>query len=156
MKEKKKVALVAHDNMKRDLAEWVDWNWEILLRHHLVCTGTTGKMVTRTLTERGGAEEIAHFDITLLKSGPLGGDQQLGSMIADGEISALIFFWDPMSAQPHDVDVKALLRIATLYNVPTAINRSSADFLISSPLFEHDDYRPVVKDYTSYIERVLK
>ena len=154
MKEKKKVALVAHDNMKRDLAEWVDWNWEILLRHHLVCTGTTGKMVTRTLTERGGAEEISHFDITLLKSGPLGGDQQLGSMIADGEISALIFFWDPMSAQPHDVDVKALLRIATLYNVPTAINRSSADFLISSPLFEHDDYRPVVKDYTSYIERV--
>ena len=149
MKEKKKVALVAHDNMKRDLAEWVDWNWEILLRHHLVCTGTTGKMVTRTLTERGGAEEISHFDITLLKSGPLGGDQQLGSMIADGEISALIFFWDPMSAQPHDVDVKALLRIATLYNVPTAINRSSADFLISSPLFEHDDYRPVVKDYTS-------
>ena len=156
MKEKKKVALVAHDNMKRDLAEWVDWNWEILLRHHLVCTGTTGKMVTRTLTERGGAEEISPFDITLLKSGPLGGDQQLGSMIADGEISALIFFWDPMSAQPHDVDVKALLRIATLYNVPTAINRSSADFLISSPLFEHDDYRPVVKDYTSYIERVLK
>ena len=156
MKEKKKVALVAHDNMKRDLAEWVDWNWEILLRHHLVCTGTTGKMVTRTLTERGGAEEISHFDITLLKSGPLGGDQQLGSMIADGEISALIFFWDPMSAQPHDVDVKALLRIATLHNVPTAINRSSADFLISSPLFEHDDYRPVVKDYTSYIERVLK
>lgn len=128
MKEKKKVALVAHDNMKRDLAEWVDWNWEILLRHHLVCTGTTGKMVTRTLTERGGAEEISHFDITLLKSGPLGGDQQLGSMIADGEISALIFFWDPMSAQPHDVDVKALLRIATLYNVPTAINRSSARF----------------------------
>ncbi len=156
MKEKKKVALVAHDNMKRDLAEWVDWNWEILLRHHLVCTGTTGKMVTRTLTERGSDAEIAHCDITLLKSGPLGGDQQLGSMIADGEISALIFFWDPMSAQPHDVDVKALLRIATLYNVPTAVNRSSADFLISSPLFEHDDYRPVVKDYTSYIERVLK
>ncbi len=156
MKEKKKVALVAHDNMKRDLAEWVDWNWEILLRHHLVCTGTTGKMVTRTLLERGGEEEVSHFDITLLKSGPLGGDQQLGSLIADGEISALIFFWDPMSAQPHDVDVKALLRIATLYNVPTAINRSSADFLISSPLFVHDDYQPVVKDYTSYIERVLK
>ncbi len=141
--------------MKRDLAEWVDWNWEILLRHHLVCTGTTGKMVTRTLTERGGAEEISHFDITLLKSGPLGGDQQLGSMIADGEISALIFF-GIRCRQPHDVDVKALLRIATLYNVPTAINRSSADFLISSPLFEHDDYRPVVKDYTSYIERVLE
>ena len=156
MKEKKKVALVAHDNMKRDLAEWVDWNWEILLRHHLVCTGTTGKMVTRTLTERGGAEEISQFDITLLKSGPLGGDQQLGSMIADGEISALSFFWDPMSAQPHDVDGKALLRIATLYNVPTAINRSSADFLISSTQYEDDGYEPVVKGYKAYVERVLK
>jgi len=156
MNKKKKVALVAHDNMKRDLAEWVDWNWEILLRHHLVCTGTTGKMVTRTLKKRSGEAKAAHFDITLLKSGPLGGDQQLGSMIADSQISALIFFWDPMSAQPHDVDVKALLRIATLYNVPTAVNRSSADFLISSPLFEFDDYRPVVKDYTSYIERVLQ
>ena len=94
--------------------------------------------------------------ITLLKSGPLGGDQQLGSLIADGRINALIFFWDPMSAQPHDVDVKALLRLATLYNVPTAINRSSADFLISSPLFEDDGYEPVVKDYKAYIERVLK
>ena len=156
MKQKKKVALVAHDNMKRDLAEWVEWNWETLLRRHLVCTGTTGKMVTRTLTERGCGNSTAQVDITLIKSGPLGGDQQLGSMIADGQISALIFFWDPMSAQPHDVDVKALLRIATLYNVPTAINRSTADFLISSPLFEHDDYEPVVKDYTSYIERVLK
>ena len=156
METKKKVALVAHDNMKRDLAEWVDWNWEILLRHRLVCTGTTGKMVRRTLMERGADGDILRDDITLLKSGPLGGDQQLGSLIADGGISALIFFWDPMSAQPHDVDVKALLRIATLYNVPTAINRASADFLISSPLFERDAYRPEVKDYTSYIERVLK
>ena len=94
--------------------------------------------------------------ITLLKSGPLGGDQQLGSLIADGKINALIFFWDPMSAQPHDVDVKALLRLATLYNVPTAINRSSADFLISSPLYEDDGYEPVVKDYKAYVERVLK
>ena len=161
MKEKKKVALVAHDNMKRDLAEWVDWNWEILLRHHLVCTGTTGKMVEKTLRDHreeheDETEEKPELKITLLKSGPLGGDQQLGSMIADGEISALIFFWDPMSAQPHDVDVKALLRIATLYNVPTAINRSSADFLISSPLFEDEEYEPVVKDYKAYVERVLK
>ena len=136
----KVLALVAHDNMKRDLAEWVDWNSRNLSRHHLVCTGTTGKMVEKTL----------------LKSGPLGGDQQLGSLIADGKINALIFFWDPMSAQPHDVDVKALLRLATLYNVPTAINRSSADFLISSPLFEDEDYEPVVKDYKAYVERVLK
>ena len=101
-------------------------------------------------------EELPDLRITLLKSGPLGGDQQLGSLIADGKIDALIFFWDPMSAQPHDVDVKALLRLATLYNVPTAINRSSADFLISSPLFEDDGYVPVVKDYKAYVERVLK
>ena len=163
MMEKMKVlALVAHDNMKRDLAEWVDWNSGKLSRHHLVCTGTTGKMVEKTLRAHKeahgdeGAEPMPELQITLLKSGPLGGDQQLGSMIADGRISALIFFWDPMSAQPHDVDVKALLRLATLYNVPTAVNRSTADFLISSPLFEDDDYHPVVKDYREYVERVLK
>ena len=163
MMEKMKVlALVAHDNMKRDLAEWVDWNSGKLSRHHLVCTGTTGKMVEKTLRAHkeahgdGGSEPMPELQITLLKSGPLGGDQQLGSMIADGRISALIFFWDPMSAQPHDVDVKALLRLATLYNVPTAVNRSTADFLISSPLFEDDDYHPVVKDYREYVERVLK
>ena len=157
MNNKKKVALVAHDNMKRDLAEWVDWNWEVLLKHHLICTGTTGKMVEKTLRDRRGREfREDDVDITLLKSGPLGGDQQLGSLIADGRINALIFFWDPMSAQPHDVDVKALLRLATLYNVPTAINRSSADFLISSPLFEDEEYEPVVKDYKAYVERVLK
>ncbi len=98
----------------------------------------------------------SRFDITMLKSGPLGGDQQLGAMITNGDIDMLIFFWDPMSAQPHDVDVKALLRVATLYNVPTAINRSSADFLISSPLMGHEEYTPVLKDYTSYIERSLK
>lgn len=156
MKRKLNLALVAHDNMKHDLAEWVDWNWENLLRHHLICTGTTGKMVEKTLLDRRGEAESTHFDITLLKSGPLGGDQQLGSMIAAGEINSLIFFWDPMQAQPHDVDVKALLRLATLYNVPTAINRSSADFIISSPLFESGDYDPVVKDYKSYIERSLE
>ena len=132
-----------------------------LSRHHLVCTGTTGKMVERTLRDHreeheDETEEKPELKITLLKSGPLGGDQQLGSLIADGKINALIFFWDPMSAQPHDVDVKALLRLATLYNVPTAINRSSADFLISSPLYEDDGYEPVVKDYKAYVERVLK
>ena len=147
------IALVAHDNMKRDLAEWVDWNWEKLLRHHLTCTGTTGKMVAATLKSRRGESEDIESEITFLKSGPLGGDQQLGSLIADSKIDMLIFFWDPMSAQPHDVDVKALLRVATLYNVPTAINRSSADFLISSPLFGHGDYKPVVKDYKEYDAR---
>lgn len=156
-KKTKVLALVAHDNMKRDLAEWVDWNSKKLSCHHLVCTGTTGKMVEKTLRDQADdKEEMPELRITLLKSGPLGGDQQLGSLIADGKVDALIFFWDPMSAQPHDVDVKALLRLATLYNVPTAVNRSSADFLISSPLFEDDDYVPDVKDYRSYVERVLK
>ena len=136
-------------------------NSKKLGRHHLVCTGTTGKMVEKTLRDHreeheDETEEKPELKITLLKSGPLGGDQQLGSLIADGKINALIFFWDPMSAQPHDVDVKALLRLATLYNVPTAINRSSADFLISSPLYEDDGYEPVVKDYKAYVERVLK
>lgn len=162
-KRTKVLALVAHDNMKHDLAEWVDWNCRSLSRHHLVCTGTTGKMVEKTLRDHKeecedeeAAGAILDLKVMLLKSGPLGGDQQLGSLIADGKIDALIFFWDPMSAQPHDVDVKALLRLATLYNVPTAINRSSADFLISSPLFEDDEYEPVVKDYKAYVERVLK
>ncbi len=157
--EKKRltVALVAHDAMKHDLAEWVAWNWEKLLSHRLVCTGTTGRIVAETLMSRRSKDAAnARFDITMLKSGPLGGDQQLGAKIAASEIDMLIFFWDPMSAQPHDVDVKALLRLATLYNVPTAINRSSADFLISSPLMAHEEYTPVIKDYTSYIERNVK
>ena len=157
MNKRLTVALVAHDNMKHDLAEWVAWNWEKLLSHRLVCTGTTGRIVAETLMERRSKDAAnSRFDITMLKSGPLGGDQQLGAMIANGDIDMLIFFWDPMSAQPHDVDVKALLRVATLYNVPTAINRSSADFLISSPLFEDEEYEPVVKDYKAYVERVLK
>lgn len=153
MKGKKTIALVAHDNMKPDLVEWADWNKELLLKHSLVCTGTTGKMVAATLEKQEGRQAAA--DVRLLKSGPLGGDQQLGAMIAEGKIDALIFFWDPMEAQPHDVDVKALLRLATLYNVPTAVNRSSADFIISSPLFD-GDYKPVVKEYRSYVERSLK
>ena len=153
MKGKKTIALVAHDNMKPDLVEWADWNKELLLKHSLVCTGTTGRMVAATLEKQQGKEAVA--DVRLLKSGPLGGDQQLGAMIAEGKIDALIFFWDPMEAQPHDVDVKALLRLATLYNVPTAVNRSSADLIISSPLFD-GDYKPVVKEYRNYVERTLK
>ena len=146
MNRQKMMALVAHDNMKHDLAEWVDWNCEKLSKHRIVCTGTTGKIVEETLLNHSASHhyEQPALDITRLKSGPLGGDQQLGALIADERISALIFFWDPMSAQPHDVDVKALLRLATLYNVPTAVNRSTADFLISSPLFEEEDYTPVV------------
>lgn len=157
MEKRLTVALVAHDAMKHDLAEWVAWNWEKLLSHRLICTGTTGRIVAETLMERRCKDTSnSRFDITMLKSGPLGGDQQLGAMIANNEIDLLIFFWDPMSAQPHDVDVKALLRLATLYNVPTAINRSSADYIISSSLMSNTDYKPVIKDYTSYIERKVK
>lgn len=147
------IALVAHDNMKVDLAEWVDENMNTLAAHDLVCTGTTGKMVEHRLSAHSGINSNK-LSIRKLKSGPLGGDQQLGALITDCGVDMMVFFWDPMQAQPHDVDVKALLRLATLYNVPTAVNRSSADFLISSPLFG-SDYRTVMKDYSSYINRAL-
>ena len=157
MDKRKMVALVAHDNMNRDLAEWVDWNCSVLASHPMVCTGTTGKMVEKTLLRHSGDGcDVEHLHIELLRSGPLGGDQQVGSLIVEGRISALIFFCDPMAAQPHDVDVKALLRLAALCNVPTAINRATADFLISSPLFADETYEPVVKDYRTYVERVLE
>lgn len=143
---------MAHDNRKTDLSEWVKWNSKILSRHHLVCTGTTGVMVEEALLETLQKDEYETLNITKLKSGPLGGDQQLGAMIADDKIDILIFLWDPMEPQPHDVDVKALLRIATLYNIPTAINRSTADFIIASALFI-TDYKPVKKDYSIYLNR---
>ncbi len=152
--KKKNIALVAHDNRKRDLIEWAEWNYETLLRHSLTCTGTTGKLAEKALRDKL-AEEDKHdceIDITILKSGPLGGDQQLGALISEGKIDLVIFLWDPMQPQPHDVDVKALLRIAVLYNIPMACNRSTADFIISSPLMERE-YDPIIKDYTSYIKR---
>ena len=154
MKKRKKIALVAHDNRKPDLIEWVEYNRDILLKHKLVCTGTTGKLVEEALIN----DEIVDshdLNIKKLKSGPLGGDQQLGALIADGKIDILIFFWDPMSSQPHDVDVKALLRICVLYNVPTAMNRSTADFIISSRLFK-EEYQTKLKDYQEYINRSIK
>lgn len=152
MNKYKTIALVAHDNRKRDLVEWVEWNWAKLIKHKLICTGTTGRLVEEALTKMMGTQADDHLQLTRLKSGPLGGDQQLGAMIAEGKIDVLIFFWDPMQAQPHDVDVKALLRIVTVYNIPTATNRSTADFLISSPLIEQE-YTPKVKDYSQYINR---
>jgi methylglyoxal synthase len=147
----KTIALVAHDNRKPDLIEWAVYNSDILLRNRLVCTGTTGRQVEDALREELGPKDELP-EMTVLRSGPLGGDQQLGAMIAEGRIDVFIFFWDPMQPHPHDVDVKALLRIAVLYNVPTACNRSTADFMISSPLME-TDYRPKLKDYSSYIDR---
>ncbi len=149
MKKRLNIALVAHDNRKKDLIEWVEWNWKVLIPHRIYCTGTTGRLVEQVLKEKDQPYELIR-----LKSGPLGGDQQLGALIAEGKIDIFIFLWDPMEPQPHDVDVKALLRIATLYNIPTAMNRSTADFIITSPLFA-SDYKPVVKDYTEYLNRFV-
>ena len=154
MKSIKRIALVAHDNRKKDLIEWVEFNWLSLIEHKLICTGTTGSLVEKAILKNLEKDKIKSLEITKLKSGPLGGDQQLGAMIADGEIDILIFLWDPMEPQPHDVDVKALLRIAVLYNVPTACNRSTADFIISSSLFK-TEYNPIIKDYSNYISRYV-
>lgn len=146
---KKCIGLVAHDNCKSDLIGWVSYNWHTLAKHKLVCTGTTGQLVEETLREKSAQS----LDLHKLKSGPLGGDQQLGAMISEGEVDVLIFLWDPISIQPHDVDVKALLRIAVLYNVPTACNRATADFVISSTLLEKP-YTP--KDNKERIQTYLK
>ncbi len=150
----KRIALVAHDNRKTDMVEWVEWNWKKLIKYDLICTGTTGKLVNETLLRKMDIDTTVTISMKLLKSGPLGGDQQLGALISEGKVDMLIFLWDPMTPQPHDVDVKALLRLATLYNIPTAFNRSTADFLISSPLME-SNYTPIIKDYGSYINRKL-
>ncbi len=147
----KTIALVAHDNRKKDLIEWVEYNRGTLSKHKMVCTGTTGRMVETALNASKKKGEAA-ADVTILKSGPLGGDQQLGALISEGKIDMLIFLWDPMQPQPHDVDVKALLRISSLYNIPTAINRSSADFLISSELFA-SEYVPKQENFSSYLHR---
>ncbi|MBN1414352.1 MAG: methylglyoxal synthase [Bacteroidales bacterium] len=155
MRKTKRIGLVAHDNRKKDLLEWVEWNWETLIEHDLICTGTTGKLIEGFLLEKATEAKMKFPRITKLKSGPLGGDQQLGALIAEGKIDMLIFLWDPMQPQPHDVDVKALLRIAVLYNIPTACNRASADFMISSKLMT-TDYKPILKDYTSYIQRAIE
>ncbi len=124
--------MVAHDNKKDDLVEWVDFNKGTLAPHNLLATGGTG----RKIIEKTG------LGVTLLKDGSRGGDMEIGALIANGELDYLIFFWDPLEALPHDVDVKALLRIAVLYNVPTACNRATADLIISSPLFRSEEYRP--------------
>ncbi len=128
---KKKIALVAHDGRKQDLLEWVKFNVGTLGEHELYATGTTGKVI---------AEETG-LDVRRFRSGPLGGDMQLGAAIAEDKLDVLVFFWDPMTPHPHDVDVKALLRISVLYNIPTACNRSTADFVISSPLLKEDYVR---------------
>jgi methylglyoxal synthase len=138
---RKEIALIAHDNKKADLIDWARFNRGLLQSHDLIATGTTGRML---------GEELG-LDVTCFMSGPLGGDQQIGGRIAEGLVDLLIFFWDPLEPQPHDTDVKALLRLAVVWNVPVACNRSSADFLISSPLLS-DSYDRMLPEYATSSE----
>jgi methylglyoxal synthase len=139
---RRRIALIAHDNKKADLREWAAFNRSLLAGHHLWATGTTGKVLGEELGLR----------ITCVQSGPLGGDQQIGGRIADGDIDLLVFFWDPLEPQPHDPDVKALLRVAVVWNIPVACNRATADYLISSPLMSRH-YERHEPDYTEHEER---
>lgn len=144
IEHRKKIALVAHDNKKQALVEWAKFNRDILAHHQVYATGTTGKIL----------EQALDLEITKLQSGPLGGDQQVGARIVDGEIDFLIFFWDPLEPMPHDPDVKALLRMAVVWNIPIACNRASADFMISSPLM-NEEYDRLVPDYEGYRTRQI-
>ncbi len=140
-----RIGLVAHDNKKRDLVEWARFNLRFLGRHELWATGSTGSLLERELDR----------PVVKLQSGPLGGDQQLGALIAEGNIDFLVFFWDPLEPQPHDPDVKALLRLAVVWNIPIACNRASADFMVSSPLME-SGYERSQPDYATYLGRALE
>jgi len=143
MAARKRIALVAHDAKKQELLDWATFNRELLAGHTLQSTGTTGALL----------EQALGLPFEKLESGPLGGDQQIGARISQGEIDLLIFFWEPLEALSHDPDIKALLRIAAVWNIPIACNRATADFLISSPLMS-DDYDRLVRDYTSYRQRI--
>ena len=144
MEPDEKIALVAHDNKKHDLVEWAKFNRVLLAHHKVYATGTTGTIL----------EQELGIPINKLQSGPLGGDQQIGAKITDSEIDFLIFFWDPLEPQPHDPDVKALLRMAVVWNIPIACNRASADFMISSPLMD-GEYDRLVPDYAEIRSRKI-
>lgn len=143
MKKRKNIAIVAHDNRKNILLDWAKKNKNEIIQHNIYATGTTGKLL----------EELLNIDVTRFNSGPLGGDQQVGAKIAEGEIDFLIFFWDPLQPMPHDPDVKALLRLSVLWNIPTACNRATADFMVTSNMFK-DEYERLVPDYSKYLNRL--
>jgi methylglyoxal synthase len=145
MSGEKTIAIVAHDNKKQDLLDWAKFNRDALSCHKLVATGTTGQLLETQL----------EMPVARVQSGPLGGDQQIGAKISEGEIDVLIFFWDPLEPHPHDPDVKALLRIAVVWNIPIACNRASADFLISSSLMPKE-YQRLVPDYDGYRHRLAR
>lgn len=140
--KRKRIALVAHDHKKKDLIEWAKHNAVMLAKHELFATGTTGKLL----------EEELDRPVKKLLSGPLGGDQQIGALIAEGKLDILIFFWDPMEAQPHDSDVKALLRVGVAWNILMACDRATADFILTSPLMQ-EEYETIVPDYDNYLKR---
>jgi methylglyoxal synthase len=140
----KKVALIAHDNKKRDLVEWAKYNRDLLAHHTIYATGTTGALLEQELS----------FPIHKLESGPLGGDQQIGAKIVDGDIDFLIFFWDPLESMSHDPDIKALLRMAVVWNIPIACNRATADFMVSSPLMD-EEYDRLLPEYDDYRHRTM-
>jgi methylglyoxal synthase len=142
---RKRIALIAHDNKKAELIEWATYNKSVLSKHQLYATGTTGKLI----------EEALDVHVTRLLSGPLGGDQQIGAMVAEGKIDVMIFFWDPMQAQPHDPDIKALLRLGVVWNIPFACDRATADFILTSPLM-HGEYETIIPDYAHYLGRNMK
>ena len=139
---RKKIALVAHDNKKTDLLDWAEYNKQVLIQHELVATGTTGTKL----------EERLDTTVKKLFSGPLGGDQQIGALIAEEKVDFLVFFWDPMEALPHDSDVRALLRLAVAWNILIACNRTTADFILTSVLM-YDEYQIAVPDYSGYLKR---
>ncbi|SFV30590.1 methylglyoxal synthase [Thermoflavifilum thermophilum] len=144
LQARKRIALIAHDHKKAELIEWAVYNKTALSRHELLATGTTGKLL----------EDALDVPIKKMLSGPLGGDQQIGARIAEGKVDVMIFFWDPMEAQPHDPDIKALLRLAVVWNIPIACDRATADFLMTSPLM-NQEYRAILPDYNMYLHRSI-
>ena len=142
---KKRIALIAHDNKKRELIEWTKYNRDTMLKSDVIATGTTGRML----------EEEVGLKVRCLQSGPLGGDQQIGALIAEGNVDILIFFWDPLEPLPHDQDIKALLRLAVVWNIPVACNRATADFIFASPLLSND-YKRKMPDFYEYNTRKIE